>query len=258
MSVQLAFKEYGDGPPLLILHGLFGSSTNWRSIAKRLSADFRVFTVDLRNHGRSGWHEDMSYDVMANDVHNFMLENDIDRATVLGHSMGGKTAMILAFKHSELIDKLIIVDIAPVAYEHSHSAINKSMLELDLNILANRKEADTALARSIKDRPTRQFLLQNLVAVNSHFSWRINLASIQQNMDGLTGFPININDSRCDHKTLFVHGGNSDYLKLIHHSQIDRLFPNNEIVTIENASHWIHVEKPDALLDQITSFINKQ
>ena len=256
MSVPLAFTEYGEGPPLLILHGLFGSSTNWRSIAKRLSADFRVYTVDLRNHGRSGWHNDMSYDAMANDVHNFMLENDIDRATVLGHSLGGKTAMILAFKYSELVDKLIIIDIAPVAYEHSHSVINKSMMELDLNNLANRKEADTALARSIKDTPTRQFLLQNLVTVDSHFSWRINLASIHKNMDSLTGFPTNHKDSQFSQETLFVHGGNSDYLTRNYHPQIKQLFPNNQIVTVENAGHWIHVEKPDELLDEIIAFVN--
>jgi len=255
MPVQLAFEEFGCGPPLIVLHGLFGSSTNWRSIAKRLSADFRVLSLDLRNHGRSGWHDDMGYTVMAEDVHNFIFKNSLGTVTVLGHSMGGKTAMVLALKYGEFIDKLVIVDIAPVDYGHSYISLTESMLRLDLGHLANRTAADAALAQSIQDTPTRQFLLQNLISVDKKLEWRIHLASIQQNMDKLTRFPTELLDSLFDQATLFVHGSESDYVTPHHHPRINKLFPNNRIVTIEKAGHWVHIQRPDELLKEITTFI---
>ena len=258
MSIQLAFEEYGSGPPLIILHGLFGSSTNWRSIAKRLSVDFRVLGLDLRNHGRSGWHHDMSYAVMANDVRNFILENDLQQVTVIGHSMGGKTAMALALTHGDLLDSLVVIDIAPVDYNHSHELFTQSMMELDLGKLINRKQAETALAKSILDTPTRQFLLQNLVSVNNQFDWRINLAAIQQNMDKLTGFPIDLHNSQFNQQTLFVHGSESDYITPNQLPQINKLFPNNKTVEIKNAGHWIHVQNPDELLNEMHFFLEQK
>jgi len=256
-SVNLAFEEYGSGPPIVILHGLFGSFTNLKSIAKRLSADFRAISLDLRNHGRSGWHDDMSYLSMAADVRDFIRQQDLGPVTVLGHSMGGKTAMVLALTNGELVKKLIVVDIAPVVYHHSLDSFAESMLALNLDQLLNRKQADTELAQSISDAPTRQFLLQNLIINNGKFSWRIHLDSIQRNMETLTGFPLELNGSQFNGATLFIHGGDSGYLRPEHLPRIRQLFPKNRIVTIEKAGHWLHVQSPDELLDHIITFINK-
>ncbi len=257
MGIALAWTEYGTaGPPLIILHGLFGSARNWRSMAQRLSQTYRVYALDLRNHGDSPWAEVMDYAALAQDVANFIHSQGLQQAAVLGHSMGGKAAMVLALYHAELVRSLAVLDIAPVAYSHSHSEIIQAMQALDLAVLKRRGEADAALQTAIPETGIRQFLLQNLLQRDGRFSWRLNLAALAVNMETLIGFP-DMEGNVYNHSALFLHGGLSDYVQPKYHSITKRLFPKAEINTIDNAGHWLHADQPQQVLEQTQVFLKK-
>ncbi len=257
MGLALAWTEYGTaGPPLIILHGLFGSARNWRSMAQRLSQDYRVYTLDLRNHGDSPWTEAMDYTALAQDVADFIHSQGLQKAAVLGHSMGGKAAMVLALHHAELVQSLAVLDIAPVAYSHSHNEIIQAMQALDLDTLKRRSEADAALRATVPELGVRQFLLQNLVLRDGRFSWRLNLAVLARAMDGLVGFP-DMGGRVYTGRTLFLHGSLSDYVRLEYHSAIRRLFPKAEINAVDHAGHWLHADQPQQVLERIQAFLNK-
>ena len=194
MSLELAFTAVGDGPPLVILHGLFGSRRNWARLAQRLGERHRVVTVDLRNHGDSPWAQTMSYREMAEDVAGFLTREGFEGATLLGHSMGGKTAMVLALEQGELISRLIVVDIAPAAYAHTHLPYVKAKQAVDLETVSRRSEVDLVLQEAVPERGLRGFLMHNLVAEGGRLRWRINLEALHDNMDDLVSFPDGLDD----------------------------------------------------------------
>lgn len=257
MPVQLAFNTFGKGPPLIILHGLFGSKRNWSAIAKALSDRYHVFCLDLRNHGDSPWAEGMDYASMAGDVLAFIKAHALAGATVIGHSMGGKTAMALSLLHGEAVARLVVVDIAPVA--HTGSDVRgylDMMTELPLAAFANRAEVEEHLAEAIPETPIRSFLLQNLVRHDERLRWRVNLAAIADDMDNITGFIDAGHGRSYARPTLFVAGGNSTYVQPHDHALVQALFPGAQIEIIPGAGHWLHAEQPAAFLDLLKNFLD--
>ena len=255
MTVPLAAVEYGEGPPLAILHGLFGSGRNWASIAQLLAAHHRVVALDLRNHGAAPWANTMDYDQMADDVRATLHARGYHRHALLGHSMGGKVAMVAALQHGAEIERLVVVDIAPVNYRPHHLAHVQAMRGLDLAGIKRRSEADAGLAPAIPDSAERAFLLQNLVFEDGRARWRLNLAVIEQAMPRLGEFPELPPTAAYDGPALFIAGGQSDYLRPGHESAIRRLFPQAEIARIDNAGHWLHAEQPGAFLAIVEPFL---
>ncbi|NIW86825.1 MAG: alpha/beta fold hydrolase [Gammaproteobacteria bacterium] len=255
MSVELAYRETGDGPPLLVMHGVFGSGTNWRSITKALAADRRVFTLDLRNHGSSPHAEHMDYRSMAEDVGAFMERQGLERAALLGHSMGGKTAMQLALSAPGRVECLIVVDIAPVTTEEDHAPYIAAMQNMDLEHLTRRSDAEAELAAVIPEPGARSFLLQNLVNEGGRFRWRLNLDAIEACLPELADFPDPAVDAQYTGPTLFVRGATSSYVRGEHAALIERLFPRAEIRSVDGAGHWVHVDKPREFLALVRDFL---
>jgi esterase len=254
MTISLAFREYGKGPPMIILHGLFGSSHNWHSMAERLSGRYRVFACDLRNHGESPWTDSMSFSEMAGDLEALIEENGLTPATVLGHSVGGKTAMLVALQHADLIEELIVVDIAPVRYQEPFLEYIEAMQEAVRSGARRKAEIDEALASVVPDAATRLFLMQNLEERRGKLGWRINLDAIAANMDTLLGFP-DVSALEYDGRALFVSGARSDYIGQTYHGQIYQLFPQAEFAVIGDAGHYPHVEQPEQFASRITGFL---
>lgn len=226
-------------PPILIVHGLFGSGRNWGVIAKRLSRDRRVVTVDMRNHGDSPRESSQGYPDMAEDLA-AVIDEIGGPVDVVGHSMGGKAAMILALTRPELVHALLVADIAPVAYDHSQSHLVDAMQALDLGTLDSRTDADAALAASIDTKSVRAFLLQSLDLRAKR--WKLNLDVLARDMDLITGFPEVT--GHYDGPTLFLSGGDSDYVQPDHRARIKALFPEAKQAKIPGTGHWLHAEKP--------------
>jgi esterase len=254
MPLSLAYREYGKGPPIVILHGLFGSAQNWHSMAERLAEYYRVFACDLRNHGGSPWADSMTFREMADDLEALIDEKSLAPAIVLGHSVGGKTAMLVALKHPDPIDALIVVDIAPVSYEEPFLDYIRAMRNADLSEERRRADIDAELAAAVPDAATRLFLLQNLVEQDGRLEWRINLEAIAANMPDLLGFP-DVSELAYEGRALFVSGARSDYIGRRYHGQIYELFPQAEFAVIEHAGHYPHVEQPELFLQRITDFL---
>jgi pimeloyl-ACP methyl ester carboxylesterase len=254
-TLDLAYDEFGAaGPPVLILPGLLGSARNWTSIARQLADTHRVFALDLRNHGRSPWAETMSFDEMADDVAAFIERHHLSPATVVGHSLGGKVAMRLALNRPDLVERLVVVDVAPVAYEHSFAPYIDALRQVDLSEVSRRADAERELAAAIPDPGVRSFLLQNLIKTADGFAWRVNLDGLRANMADLMGFPA---DPKAQYAgpTLFLSGGRSDYVEPGHRPLIERLFPQAEHAVIEDAGHWVHAERPTEFLAQLRQFL---
>lgn len=255
-TVPLHFRKYGDPamPKLIILHGLFGSGVNWRSIAARLAASYEVFCPDLRNHGSSPWHHRMGYAAMAGDVARFIGDRQLHRPALLGHSMGGKIAMLLAQRQCIELGRLIVVDIAPIAYRPTrHLQLMDAIAALDLAAVTDRKAIDGALAERIPDPATRQFLAQNLRKDEDRgYRWQLNVAAIRQHMAALAGYA----EARVtDLDTLFIAGADSDYINPAAHAEIYARFPNARIETVENAGHWLHAQHPARLVALCDGFL---
>ncbi|MGA8262529.1 MAG: alpha/beta fold hydrolase [Arenicellales bacterium] len=255
---ELFFQDYpgpSDAVPLVVLHGLFGSSTNWRGVGRRLAAGRRVIAMDMRNHGRSFNDEAMSYPLMARDVLDTLDGQGIGRADLLGHSMGGKAAMVCALEHPERVGRLIVVDIAPVAYTHTQLPLVESMMALDLASVGSRKQADEALAASVADTAVRQFLLQSLERGEEGYRWRLNLPALKRAMGYLVGFP-DLDGRTCEGPTLFLYGADSHYFEDSYRPRIERYFPNAEYRAIAGAGHWVHVDQPAALIEAVEGFLS--
>lgn len=253
--MKLAYTETGDGPPLVILHGLFGSGRNWAALAKRFGARHRVIATDARNHGGSPWDDGMAYPAMAADLLELIATLDLDRPVVLGHSMGGKTAMYAALSEPDMFGGLIVADMAPVAYTHTHAALVAAMRAVDLLRVKRRADADEALAPAAPQRSMRDFLLQNLVFENGRARWRINLDSIAAHMTGLIGWALPRDAKPYQGPALFVHGGRSKFVIPAYHAEIRRLFPKARIDTIEGAGHWLHADKPEEFAAVVEGFL---
>ena len=246
--------QAADRPPLLIAHGLFGSARNWRAIAKRLSATRRVVTVDMRNHGDSPRSARNGYEEMAGDLAETIAAHG-GRADVLGHSMGGKAAMVLALTEPARVERLIVADIAPAAYGHSQIGYVRAMEALDLNGIARRAEADAALATDIDDPGVRAFLLQSLDVGPEGAAWKLNLAALGQEMPRIMDFPST--GATFGGPTLFIAGANSDYVTDAHWPGIRALFPAAEREEIAGAGHWIHAEAPRAFIEAVAAFLDR-
>jgi len=258
MTVILNFAKYGEaGRPLIILHGLFGSARNWQGIAKQLAESYSVYTLDLRNHGSSPHADVMDYESMAADVLAFMEQNELEDAIVLGHSMGGKVAMQLALSAPEKVSQLIIVDIAPVAYAHNFDDVLLGLYHVPLETVGSRKEADKYLAEKVSVPSLRQFLLQNLVANTAGgYQWRVNLASIEENMPDVMGFPTNSAEKTYTKQTLFINGGKSTYMAPRYRGATEEMFPTAEFQTIAKSGHWPHIESPVEFMTVLNRFLS--
>jgi len=252
----LHYSQSGSGDPLVILHGLFGSSKNWQSLARQFAETFTVYNVDLRNHGLSFHDEAMSYSIMADDVSKLLQQIDLQSCNLLGHSMGGKVAMTLAASRPEFINKMIVADIAPVAYSRSYDNLIDPILAISLSNVGSRGEVDQQLAASITDPMLRGFLLQNLSREGDNWRWRVNWHAIKRNMTGLFDFPLTLSDRQIDTPTLFIRGENSDYVNTEGVTAIENHFSNAEIRTLANSGHWLHAEQPQAFLQRVLAYLN--
>ncbi len=251
---MLQMTTYGEDaslPPVLIVHGLFGSGRNWRAIARRMARLRRVVTVDMRNHGHSAWADSQSYPDMAGDLAEVIAAIG-GQADVLGHSMGGKAAMVLALDAPGLVRRLLIADIAPVAYAHSQNHLIRAMRGLDLAAVESRGEADARLAKEIDSPQLRAFLLQSLDLEARQ--WRLNLDVLERDMGLITGFPEV--SGRFDGPALFLSGKESDYVRPEHRARIKALFPRARFARIPGAGHWLHAERPRAFIAAAEAFLN--
>ncbi len=252
--MELFYHIRGKGKTLIILHGLFGSSDNWQSLARKFSKKNRVITVDQRNHGRSFHHEEFNYDVMVEDLENLYQSLNLADAILIGHSMGGKTAMKFALKNPSSVEKLIVVDIGPKHYPIHHDKIIDALCDLDIEKFEKREELDQELAKSIPNLAVRQFLLKNLVRDrHNKLKWRINLPAIKKNLTKV-GEEIKGPDPY-EGPTLFVAGALSNYINSEDELHVKILFPKATITYFKNAGHWIHADAPDAFFDLVSSFI---
>lgn len=243
-------------PPLIIIPGLFGSTSNWRGFAKRLGDDYPVIVIDQRNHGRSPHAASHSYADMVGDLLEFVDQQGIDQFIPCGHSMGGKVAMLFAHQYPQRVAKLAVLDIAPIAYSHSHSSYLEAMLAIDLETLESRSEADRRLRADIPDTATRLFLLQSLVGSPGQYQWRLNLAALLEYMPQIVGFPDTLQGASPSHiETAFIYGENSDYVQAKHHTLIRDCFSAAQFVGIPGAGHWLHVEQPERVLSALRRFL---
>lgn len=253
-AITLAYDEFGagNGDPLIILHGFFASSRNWRTTAKNLSENHHVYVLDLRNHGLSPHATRMDYPAMAADLHDFIEQKGLERVSLLGHSMGGKVAMWFALNFPEWVDKLIVADISPTHYQHSFDQTIEALKDIPLSAINNRKEADEALAKNIADISYRQFLLQNLQLQDGEYSWRVDLDIFHGTADNIVGFPDASTVMPYSGDSLFLGGEDSDYIRS---NDVYRLFPNASIRMIANAAHWLHVQAPEAFCNEVDKFL---
>ena len=251
--MSLAFTEIGEGEPIVILHGLFGSGRNWASIAKALADSYRVITVDLPNHGASEWTDTVTYESLAGAAADFLTGHDLQGCSLLGHSMGGKTSMALALTQGELISRLIVADIAPVPYDHDNLAVIEALSAVDLATVKSRNDAEAQMADYICDRMLRAFLLQNLRREGDGFKWRINLEGLKASLPDLHGFPDF--DTTFEKPAVFIAGAESDFVEAEHHAEIDRLFPNSSVVDLAHAGHWLHADSPDVFVQKVREFL---
>ncbi len=253
--MKLSFRTLGNDDPLIIMHGVFGSSDNWQTLGKVFSEQFKVYLVDMRNHGNSPHSDEFDYDVMVKDVIELMDDEGISKSHIIGHSMGGKVAMHLATQHADRVEKLIVVDIAPKHYPPHHQQIFEGFHSVDFTNLQNRKDADDQMAKVISNFGVRQFILKNLDRrKDGSFGWKLNIKAIEHAIEnvgeGIEG------DVSFDGDTLFIAGGKSDYITEEDHDLIRAFFPNALIATLKDAGHWVHAEKPEELGEAVIKFLN--
>lgn len=259
-ALRLHCREYGryrEGrPSLLLLHGLLGSSVNWHTIARRLEGEYHLLVPDLRNHGRSPHHAECGYPAMADDLVRLLDDHGLEQVIPVGHSMGGKAAMWLALHHPEEVARLVVVDVAPAAYPNRFAPIFRALGKLELERLADREEARRRLGRDLGEPALREYLLQNLVYEGGGWRWRMNLSALSRGIDRIVGFPDIAEWVQYPGEVLFLHGGNSGYLRPEHQGTIRRLFPFARLRMISGAGHWVYAERPGPFLDGLSPFLS--
>ena len=265
--MKLFFRKMGEGPPVIILHGLYGSSDNWITIAKTLSDSYTLYIPDQRNHGKSPHSSRHDYTEMTADLEELVMENISGKFVIIGHSMGGKVAINFTFHHPERIASLIVADISPfrrypddLAIVESHEKILKTLLFTDISSAASRKEAEKMVMEKILDKKVAGFLLKNISRDKTgKFKWSINAPALYNNIEklmsglvipdevtgGITGFPV-----------LFIRGGESEYLPDSHKTDISKLFPAAEFITIPETGHWLHADKPSEFVQIVRDFLS--
>jgi pimeloyl-ACP methyl ester carboxylesterase len=264
--MKLFCRKYGNGPPLVILHGLYGSSDNWVTIAKKLGNSFTVYLPDQRNHGQSPHSQIHDYDSMRDDLFELAGDLNLKKFFLAGHSMGGKTAISFALKWPEMLNGLLIADISPFTNETGrqsiyaqHFTILNAILSFDLDKISTRREAGNVLLEKIPSEKVRELILKNLQrTTDNNFAWKLNAQSILKNLDKIMegverqtdysqqiiGFPV-----------IFLKGGDSDYIPAVDFRDIRNVFPAAEIIEIPGAGHWIHVDKPDEVVKYIKKLL---
>jgi pimeloyl-ACP methyl ester carboxylesterase len=250
--MKLYHRELGEGSPLMILHGLFGFSDNWQTHAKKLAEYYRVILVDLRNHGRSDWSDEFSYEIMANDVLELCDDLDLEDLILVGHSMGGKVAMHMAEKRESLLEKLIIVDMGVKSYPMHHDHIIAGIKSVDPETISARSEADDLLGKYIDSEGVKQFLLKNMYwKEKGKLAWRMNVPVLERDMrEILNGFEA----EEIFTPTLFIRGAMSNYILDEDVPSLESQFPDMELVTVENAGHWVHAETPNEFQEALLGF----
>lgn len=251
----LPVTSYGSsGTPVVVMHGLFGSGRNWMTAARRLADQHRVFAFDLRNHGTSPHTDTMSYPEMAEDVRETIESLGVGPVALVGHSMGGKTAMLTALRFPLVVERLVVVDAAPVAYPTAFAEYAEAMRNADLSSVQRRADVDAQLVAAVPNPGTRAFLLQNLVLDSSGARWRPNLPVIEAALPAISGWP-DVEGLRYDGPTLFVYGGKSDYVQEDHRDTIAAYFPQVRYAEVPEAGHWVHAERLDDFLAVLTPFL---
>lgn len=254
--MKLFFREYGEGSPVIILHGLLGSNDNWLTQAKLMAPRYKVYTIDQRNHGQSPHDDAFDYQSMVDDLVEFLADRGLPQATLIGHSMGGKTVMNFALQHPEKVSKLVVVDIAPRAYNLEHYTLVEAMCELPLSSLKSRNDADTLLAEKVPEPDVRQFLLKNLQrSAEGGFSWKPNLPIIREKL-GNVGVGL-LDDGTYDKPTLFIRGARSAYIKDTDRDEIIRRFPKATLETLDTG-HWVQAEKPQEFVEVVSRWLEGQ
>lgn len=244
----------GSGEPLIILHGFLGMGDNWKSLANKFAENYQVHLVDQRNHGRSFHDDEFSYEDMAEDLLVYLDGNELEKVNLLGHSMGGKTAMLFAVENPERVEKLLVADIAPKYYPPHHQYILDALNDVDFENISSRNEIDEIFKKHVDDSGIRQFLLKNVYRKEKHLlDYRFNLEVLEENIDEIgVGLPPR---TQFDGPTLFLKGAHSGYITGSDEGLIEAHFPNSEIVTIANASHWLHAENPVDFYNNVVRFL---
>lgn len=253
--MKLFYRQSGQGEPLIILHGLFGSSDNWFTLAKTFAEQFTVYLIDQRNHGQSPHSEAFDYKLLAEDLLEFVNDHNLEKVNIIGHSMGGKTAMNFAVKYPERVKKLIVVDIVPKTYPVHHDNILEGLLSIDLSNVSSRTEADELLSKYLPEMDVRQFLLKNLYRTSDGaFGWRPNLKAIDKHIEEIgEGMQY---DGKYNGPTLFIVGARSTYFKLGDENLLQQIFPAYKLVTLDS-SHWVQAEKPKEFAETVIPFLTK-
>jgi len=252
--MKLFFRELGQGKPIIILHGLFGSSDNWLTQAKLLAPHYKIFSVDQRNHGQSPHSDDFDYASMVGDLNEFIQDQKISDPVIIGHSMGGKTAMNFALAHPDEISKLIVVDISPRVYNLEHYTIVEGLKAIPIDKLSSRNEADDVLSQFVPEPDVRQFLLKNLQRKNTGgFSWKINLPVIANKLSNV-GVDLQFS-GQYDKPTLFIRGAKSKYVRDEDWERITEIFPTAQLETM-NTGHWVQAEKPQEFAELVVQWLS--
>jgi pimeloyl-ACP methyl ester carboxylesterase len=256
--MKLFYRKYGEGQPLIILHGLFGISDNWVTIGRRLAEQYEVYILDQRNHGQSPHSDVFNYYAMVEDLYEFIEEHQIYNPIIIGHSMGGKVAMNFALEHPSKVEKLIIVDMSVREYHarQTHLSIIEAMNAIDLETIESRDQVSEILDDYISSERIKHFILKNLYRINKNrFGWRINLDGVSDNLENVfVGIESKLT---FDKASLFIKGSLSDYILKEDYPMIIKIFPQATFETIKGASHWIHAEKPDQLCALFSKFLEK-
>lgn len=251
---KLNYKKFGEhGEIVVILHGLFGVLDNWKTFARKLSTQYQVFIVDQRNHGKSAHHVDMDYELMVGDLAAFFGAHGISKAHLMGHSMGGKVAMLFALRHSVLLSSLIVVDIAPKKYKPVHEPIFQAMLDVDFEIVKSRQDIEQQLAQKIKVLVIRQFLMKNIQRWGDRFGWKLNLPVIHYSYLRLNDWALP--ESTFEGAVLFIKGALSPYIIASDRARILHYFPKAKLAVVDGAGHWVHAERPDKLQKIVENFM---
>lgn len=251
--MKLHYKKMGEGSPLIILHGLFGSGDNWQTLGRKYGEEHEVFLVDQRNHGHSPHSDEFSYELMAEDVAEFVEDQGLEEFAILGHSMGGKTAMVYAMNYDQGLEKMIVVDMAPKAYPVHHRAILDGLLSSDLGNKTSRKEVQQHIQKFEENQSVQQFLMKNLFwKSKGELAWRFNVEVLNSTIEAMVEQPVE-GASYID--TLFIRGGKSNYILAEDEDLLKKYFPFSTLFSIEEAGHWVHAESPETFFDISRSFL---
>ncbi|MCH7534576.1 MAG: alpha/beta fold hydrolase [Bacteroidetes bacterium] len=254
--MELNYKVYGEGKPLIILHGLFGSSDNWDTLAEQFGESHQVYALDIRNHGNSPHSDEFNYQLMVEDLIEFVEKHELDKVNLVGHSMGGKMAMAFVNEYPDKVNKLVVLDIGVHKYPLHHEEKIRGMMALNLASISSRSQADKQLKSDVPHDMVRIFLLKNLFWNDDKMlEWKFNLHSLAKNLENI--FDKVDLDKVFNEPALFIKGGQSDYIDLNQMNLIEEHFSNHSVIVFDKSGHWLHVQEPNRLLETVNKFIQE-